>query len=446
MSLPDLLRVLALQDYNTRVVIVGVSLLGLAAGIVGSFLLLRKRSLLGDALSHATLPGIAIAFLVMEAIGGDGKFMPGLLAGAAVSGGLGVLCILGITRSTRIKEDAALGIVLSVFFGLGIALLGIVQRSGAGNAAGLQAFIYGKTASMLLSDAQLIAFSAAVLALLSFLFFKELTILCFDAAYARTQGWPATWIDLGLMAAVVAITVIGLQAVGLILMVALLVIPAAAARFWTHALWKMLAIAAGLGAVSGYLGATVSALLPRMPAGAVIVLVAGVFFGLSLLFGGANGLIVRWRTHARLAARIRRQHLLRALFEADEAQGAGAVPFEHLWQARSWSMGEAMKEIVRAANEGLVELSADSKSMHIRLTPAGETAARRVVRNHRLWELFLIAHAGIAPSHVDRDADEVEHVLDPDMIAELEALLARQFPNLAQPSSPHRLSIAGDVP
>lgn len=446
MSFPDLLRVLTLQDYNTRVVVVGVSLLGLAAGIVGSFLLLRKRSLLGDALSHATLPGIAVAFLLMAAMGGDGKFLPGLLTGAAASGALGVLCILGITRFTRIKEDAALGIVLSVFFGLGVALLGIVQRSGAGNAAGLQAFIYGKTASMLLADARLIAFCAAILAGLSFLFFKELTILCFDAAYARTQGWPATWIDLGLMSAVVAITVIGLQAVGLILMVALLVIPAAAARFWTHALWKMLAIAAGLGAISGYLGATVSALLPRMPAGAVIVLVAGVFFGLSLLFGGANGLIVRWRAHARLAARIRRQHLLRALFEAGEVKGAGAVPLDQLWHARSWSHGEALKEVRRAAHDGLVEIDGESANLRVRLTPSGESAARRVARNHRLWELFLITHADIAPSHVDRDADEVEHVLDPQMIAELETLLARQFPNLAQPPSPHRLSVAGGAP
>ncbi len=153
----EVLRVLSLQDYNTRVVLGGVMLLGIGAGVIGSFLLLQKRSLMGDALSHATLPGIGIAFMIMAARGGDGKWLPGLLAGALVSGVAGVGLIFAVKKFTRLKEDTALGIVLSVFFGLGIAVLGLVQKMSTGNAAGLESFIYGKTASMLASDAIMIA-------------------------------------------------------------------------------------------------------------------------------------------------------------------------------------------------------------------------------------------------------------------------------------------------
>jgi len=163
MSLPTwdiLLRVLLLKDYNTRVVMLGTMTLGLAAGVIGTMMLLRKRALMGDALSHATLPGIGLAFIVMNQLGGSGKYLPGLLLGAGLTGALGLGCIVIIRRWTRIKEDAALGIVLSVFFGLGIAILGIIQKMQTGQASGLQSFIYGKTAAMLAQDAQMIAIVA----------------------------------------------------------------------------------------------------------------------------------------------------------------------------------------------------------------------------------------------------------------------------------------------
>ncbi|MCC7147115.1 MAG: metal ABC transporter permease [Phycisphaeraceae bacterium] len=286
-------RVLFLHDHNTRVVVVGTSLLGLTAGVVGSFLLLRKRALLGDALAHATLPGIAAAFLLGEAIGLQGKSLPLLLTGAAVTGAIGLGAVLVIRQLTRLKEDAALGIVLSVFFGVGVALLGIVQKTPTGHAAGLESFIYGKTASMLRSDAYLIAGAAAVIAGVCGLFRKELALLCFDADFAASQGWPVRALDVLLMMLAISLTVIGLQAVGLILVIALLVIPSAAARFWTDRLGLMAATAGGLGAAAGYLGAMVSALWPKMPAGAVIVLTAAAFFMLSMLLGPARGILPR---------------------------------------------------------------------------------------------------------------------------------------------------------
>lgn len=427
-------RLLLLQDYNTRVVVLGTSLLGLAAGVLGSFMLLRKRALLGDAVSHATLPGIAIAFMWMVAAGGSGKSLPGLLLGATISGLVGMGTVMLIKSQTRLKEDAALGIVLSVFFGLGVALLGMIQKMSTGSAAGLESFIYGKTASMLASDAWLIGGAALVIGLISLSFFKEFKLLCFDAPFAASLGWPTRTLDGFMMSLVVCVTVIGLQAVGLILVMALLVIPPAAARFWTENLSSMITVSALIGAISAGLGAAFSAWWANLPAGGVIVVTAAVVFLFSMLFGTSRGVVRRWIEHVRLGHRIARQHLLRALFEVSEEQGEmrGAVSVASLMKERSWTHARLLRELASATREGLVAADGD----RYRLTASGWDDARRLVRNHRLWEIYLITHAAIAPSHVDRDADELEHVLGKSMVQSLEAILDRDA-KTGMPSSPH---------
>ncbi|EMI52799.1 metal ABC transporter permease, partial [Rhodopirellula sallentina] len=289
-------RVLSLQDHNTRVVIFGTAILGFAAGLVGCLTLLRRRALVGDALAHAALPGIAGAFLIATALGADGKSLPILLLGATMSGLFGIVSILLIRRMTRIKEDAALGIILSVFFGLGVALLGIVTQMDRGNAAGLESFIYGKTATMTAGDAKLIAVTSTVCVLLCIALLKEFKLLCFDEAFAGARGYPVVLLDAILMSIVVIVTIVGLQAVGLVLVIALLVIPAASARFWTDRLIVMMVIASVLGMVGAFVGSAASAMLPRLPSGAMIVLAAGTGFLVSFLIGTRRGVLVRlWR-------------------------------------------------------------------------------------------------------------------------------------------------------
>lgn len=266
-SAGDVWQALSLRDYNTRIVVMGTAGLGMAAGIIGCFMLLRKRALLGDALSHATYPGIGLAFMLTASAGSDEKSLPALLAGAVIAGLAGVLTILAIRRFTRLKEDVALGIVLSVFFGLGVVFDGIIQHMAVGGKAGLASFIYGKTAAMLVEHAQVIGITAAVVAAISVVLYKEFRLLCFDEAFAASQGWPTLLLDLLLMAMVTAVTVVGLKAVGLILIIALLIIPAAAARFWTQRLATMMVIAAGIGAASGFLGAVASRIFDKLPAG-----------------------------------------------------------------------------------------------------------------------------------------------------------------------------------
>ncbi|WP_309386405.1 iron chelate uptake ABC transporter family permease subunit [Cerasicoccus frondis] len=440
-SLDVVWRVLTMQDYNTRIVILSTLILGLASGLVGCFLLLRKRSLMGDALSHACLPGIGIAFIIMTALGMEGKSLPGLLAGATVTGVLGVVLVLIIRNTSRIKDDAAMGIILSVFFGLGTVVLTMIQDVPGASAAGLESFIYGKTASMGQQDAWLLGGVAAIALLCSLLLLKELTLLCFDEGFGRSQGWPINGLDVILLALVTLVTVVGLQAVGLILIIAFLITPAAAARFWTNDLRTMLILSAVIGGVSGWCGATFSALLPRLPAGAVIVLVAAMIFLVSMFFGSARGVVRRWVSMFRLKRKIGRQHLLRAVYEIQESQCLQeskeplnvAIPFEQLLAHRTWSANDLRKLMRQAQHEDHLD---QFDGQNVRLSESGFGEATRITRNHRLWEIFLITHADIAASHVDRDADSVEHILSPDMVRELEEKLDL----LGIPESPHHIA------
>jgi manganese/zinc/iron transport system permease protein len=393
---------------------------------------------------------VAIAFLIMESLRpGSGKTLPGLLAGAVVTGLLGVLCALAVTRLTRLKEDAALAIVLSIFYGIGAALLTVIQGLPGGSQAGLQDFIFGKVAGMSARDVWLIAGAAAVALVLCGLLFKELTVLCFDDDFAAAAGWPVRPLDVLLMGLVVGVTVTGLQSVGLVLVVAILIIPPAAARFWTDRLGRMTAISAALGGTGALLGSVASAAVPKLAPGAMIVVTQAVLFLVSLLVGRRRGLVWRWVHHFSLRRHVGRLDLMRAFYEVIESRHAAApdtpdtrpplagpvLSFDDLLRARHWAARRLRRLLARGEREGLIE----SAPGGYRLTDAGAEEARRVTRNHRLWELFLITYADIAPSHVDRAADRIEHALEPQIIAELERQLATRYPRLAMPASPHRL-------
>jgi len=442
-DLSEILNVLLLRDYNTRLVVICTLLLGCACGLMGGFLLLRKRSLMGDTLSHATLPGVGLAFIFAVLLGADGKSLPVLLLGATVTGVLGCWFVLLIRNHSRIKDDAAMGIVLSVFFGAGVAVLGFVQTMPQASAAGLEYFIYGKTASMVMSDFKILITVTVGVLIAAALFFKEFRLLCFDENFAAAQGWPVRWLDVLLLALVTLVTVAGLQAVGLILIIAFLITPAAAARFWSERLDRMLLLSALIGALSGWLGASISAFFPRMPAGALIVLVAAGFFIFSLLFGHARGVVVRALRQRRLRRNIGRQHLLRALYEILEGDAEGVrevtirpVAFRQVRGRRTWTDARLRRYRHEAYQDGLVE---EPQGEQITLTDAGLAAAARVTRNHRLWELYLIEYADVATSRVDRDADAVEHVLGERLVAQLEAKLRQLHAagGVAVPASPH---------
>ncbi len=421
-TLGAVLETLTLRaGFNTTCVILGSTLLGLAAGVVGVFALLRRRSLMADALSHAALPGIALAFLFVAPF--TGRALLPLLAGAAITGVLGVLCVQGILRHTRLREDAAIGIVLSVFFGVGVVALSVVQAHAPSGAAGLATFIYGQAATMRPADVALMGVLAGVCLAGTTLLRKELALVCFNDDFARVGGWPVGRIDLALMALVVLVTVGALQAVGILLVVALLIIPPVTARLWSDRLRVLVPLAGGFGALAGYLGAAASALLPKFPTGAVIVLTGGVLFVLSLLFAPARGVLSTLHRRVRTRLTIASDHLLEAAAETTP-EGASerhlpldAALLDALAARRGWSAGLRACVVWTLRGRGLAARAPGG----LALTPAGLRRGRRVARTHRLWTRYLTTHADIAPTHVDWSVDQVEHVLSDELIARLEA-------------------------
>ena len=297
--------------YNATLVAIGAALLGIAAGAAGTFLFLRKRALVSDAISHSTLPGVGLAFLVMAAFGGDGRHLAGLLAGAALTSGLGLLAMHWLTRKTRLAEDAAIGAVLSVFFGLGVVMLTVIQTVTIGRPAGLADFLLGTTAGMLYHDAVLIAVAGAMAVVAVWALRRPMTLVAFDAGFAAAAGINVRRVDLAMMGLVMAVTIIGLKVVGLVLIVALLIIPPVAARFWSDRSDRVVGIAGAFGGLAGFVGAAISATAPALPTGPIIVLTAFGLFLVSLLFAPGQGLLVGWLRHRRHQRRIHmRQGLL----------------------------------------------------------------------------------------------------------------------------------------
>jgi manganese/zinc/iron transport system permease protein len=443
-ALEGMWRALSLSDYNTRVVLSGTALLGVAAGLVGVYLLLRKRALLGDAISHATLPGVAGVFLWSVAAGVP-RSLGLLMVGAAITGSLGGLAVLALRYTARIREDAALGIVLSVFFGIGIALVGIVQQIPGGNAAGLESFIYGKAASMTWSDARLIGSVALASLLVLVLLSKELTLLCFDPQLARSQGWPVLALDTLLIGLVVVVTIVGLQAVGLILVIALLIVPAASARFWSDRLNTILGVSALAGGLSCTVGTLLSAGVDELPGGATIVLCACCFFLISFAFGYQRGLVWGLVRRWRLIRQQHDEHLLRALFEHLEAagkltegaptRGSDPVPLDEVACARGWSQFLTRRVAVRVERRGLVTCLPDAT---LTLTPRGVVSARQLVRDHRLLEHYFLDQIAASEGQADLGADYFEHALPPELAWQIDGRFALD-PALPLPASPHPL-------
>ncbi|WP_299105935.1 metal ABC transporter permease [uncultured Tenacibaculum sp.] len=279
---------LVFSDYTLRTITIGTAILGAICGMLGSFAVLRKQSLLGDAISHAALPGIAIAFLLTGT-----KDTNVLLIGALVSGLIGAFWIRGIVKNTHLKTDTALGLILSLFFGFGMLLLTFIQKQPNANQSGLDKFLFGQAATLLEKDVWFMALVVGICLVVLMLFWKEFKLLLFDADYAKTLGFNIKTIDVLITSFIVLAIVLGLQTVGVVLMSAMLLAPAAAARQWTNSLSTMVILAAIFGALAGVVGTGISASQSNLSTGPVIVLVAAVFVIVSFIFSPSRGLLFR---------------------------------------------------------------------------------------------------------------------------------------------------------
>lgn len=395
---PFLEALLLQAGYNAALVTLGAALLGFAAGASGTFLFLRKRALVSDAVAHATLPGVGLAFILMVSLGGDGRNLIGLLAGSAATAWIGLWLIEWMTRQTRLAEDAAIGAILGVFFGVGVVLLTVIQTMSAGRQAGLESFLLGSTAGMLFQDAVVIAIGGSLAVLATWLLRRPMTLVAFDSEYAASLGYDVRRIDLLIMGLVMAVTVVGLKLVGLILIVALLIIPAVTARFWTERSTNVIWIAGGLGALAGYAGAVLSASVPDLPTGPIIVLVSAGLFLFSLLFSPRRGIIAAVLNHRTFQARVHRRQGLLAL--------AAQHPIRESFTLRL------------LAREGLVR--ADGVP-----TESGRAVASKVARDERRWEIAREIHQDAGLTGRYDGLTPIEEVFTTDEIAEFDRQIGR---------------------
>ncbi|MCY3831902.1 MAG: metal ABC transporter permease [Chloroflexi bacterium] len=400
-------------SYTVRVVALGGAILGLISGALGCFAVLRRESLLGDALSHAALPGVAIAFLLA------GRELGPLLIGAGIASWLSLRFVAALLATTRLKQDAALGIALASFFAAGIALLAYIQSIPDAGQAGLDHFIFGQAAAIIESDVRLVSAVGIAVLLVLALFWKEFKLVTFDPEFAGANGFRSGRLNALLSTLIVVTIVLGLQLAGVILMVGMLIAPGVAARQWTHKLDQMVILAAVFGAFSGGVGAVVSALDSDIPTGPTIIVAAFALVLISLAFAPGRGLVwsrMRARTNRR---RLAARNTLRDLYRYALAHGASdaAVPDAFIRGVGDGSAELGLREL-RAG--GLATLDAAGW----RLSPSGIELARRRRRNQQLWDLYRLHADELGLPVLDADSQsDIATRLPPAAVAKLEKLL-----------------------
>lgn len=404
------------SDPNIRYVVLGSVLLTASSAIVGTFTFLNKRSLIGDAIAHAVLPGICLGFIVAGT-----KNPLVLIIGAFITGWLSLVVVDYVSRKTRIKEDTAIGLVLSVFFGIGILMLTVIQKSGNAAQSGLDHFLFGKAAALVGSDLYAFLTVAVILLAVIYILFKEFALMAFDKAYARSIGYPVRTLELILTSLIVLAVVIGIQAVGVVLMAAILITPAAAARFWTDKITVMVLLASVFGAFSGLSGAYISFVAPAMPTGPWIVIVISVIAFISFFFAPKRGVVYRLIRQRNIHQTINNENVLKVMYQLGEENKNFFIPrhLDEIIRRRKYEKSTLQTILRRLLSQGYVEQTGSLWS----LSEEGKNKAQRVVKIHRLWELYLTTYMKIAPDHVHEDAETIEHLLTPELEAELEKQL-----------------------
>jgi manganese/zinc/iron transport system permease protein len=414
-----------LSDANTQWVLAGCLLLGISSGILGSFALLRKHSLIGDAMAHAALPGICIAFMLYGT-----KSIGLFMIGAAGAGLLAAFLINFITKYSRIKEDTSLGLVLSVFFGIGIVLLTQIQHGSNGNQSGLDDFLFGQAASLIGIDVKVMMVVAGLLLVITFLLFKEFKLLSFDPGFGRGLGLPMGFLNFLLMSLIVAAVVIGLQAVGVVLMAAMLITPAIAARYWTERLDRMVMLAGLFGAISGIIGTLISAMANNLPTGPLIVLSATILFLFSLVFAPQRGLLMKGLRHLKIRNIVARENAIQSLYDLTEQQwvkGSDNCPagftFEQIKDRRPQSPWILKRWLSRLEREGLILPSIHNDQLTWQLTEKGIKTAHDITMNQRMWEIFMMYESKFAGHKVERNQRQLDIQLPEETTHEVQRLL-----------------------
>lgn len=412
------LRFFTFSDPSLRYALVGAILLGISCGVLGSFIVVRKMALMGDTLSHAVLPGVAAGFLWSET-----KDPVAILVGATVVGLLATVLVSLIRQTTKIKEDAALGLVLASFFGVGICMLTRIQKLPNGNQSGIDKFMFGQAAALTQQDVTLMFATTVLTIILIVLFYKGLLAMSFDPAFAVSIGLPVKAIHYMLMALLAFAIVVSLQAVGVVLVSAMLITPAASAYLLTDRMKHMLVLSAIFGMLAGAIGAFLSFLGNNLPTGPFMVIGASVVFVLAYFFAPKHGVLTRWYRHLRRRQRVRMENMLKAMhrvMEDRDFHGEG-VSVKELATLRRETLEDITRTVQEMVRNKYVTLGEAGNMVYF--TPESFNHACRIVRNHRLWELYLTNEVDYQADHVHEDAEKIEHVLGEEIVRKLERAL-----------------------
>ena len=420
-------RFLEMKDPSVQRVTLGALLMGLSCGLIGSYVVTRKLSLFGDTLSHAVLPGIAVGFIWA---GEKNSFS--LIIGAGIAGFAGVCCLSLLKKFTKIHEDSSLGIVLSAFYALGICLLTRIQKVGYTDQSGLDSFMFGQVTSLSSGDIIGLFITLLLIGLFITINFRQLLVTGFDPQFSKSIGIPNDFLQFLLWMLIAFCVISSLQLVGVILVSAMLVIPAATASLFAKRMKKYLVLSSILGAGAGVSGTFLSFLGKGLPAGPLIVLFSAFLFLVILLLRPENGIIVRWLKGRSERSRIIIENTLKATFQILEQKDfqENEITSLEIMKKRGLSRPEVEREIDNLASSGFCTKSFSSNDEAnlppqtvMILTPKGWEYACKIVRNHRLWELYLTNEAQYEPDHVHEDAEKIEHVLGEKTVRQIERLL-----------------------
>ncbi|BBP46404.1 manganese transport system membrane protein MntC [Thiosulfatimonas sediminis] len=408
------------EDINATWVLFGSLLLGMSASVIGAFAFLRKRSLLGDALAHAALPGVMMAFLLSGSRDAEVIFV-----GALASSLIGFWIIDWLPKNTKIKPDAALAITLSFFFALGLMLLSYIQNTDLPDKSGLDKLLFGQAAAITSEDIQLLIIVTTLVLLTVLLFFQKLRLITFNRSYAKTLGINVKFYEMLLAIMIVLSVVVGLQLVGVVLMAAILLTPIAAARFWSHQLSTLLMLAALFGAISAILGAQISYVAPAMPTGPWIVVSLSLLFFISFLVAPKQGLLKRYLEYRRLKQRVILENILRTLYKLLEREHFQRNQFTlaEITELRSLKSIQ-LKQSLAILNKRKLVIEAQQRYS---LSEEGLLKAIKLTRRHRLWESYLSQHADLNSEQVHQQAERIEHILNKEQEQQIVAELMEQF-------------------
>jgi len=406
-------------------VLIGTGVIGLMTGAIGVFSFLCKKTLVADAISHAVLPGVCLGFMFAQE-----KDPFALMLGAIIFGWLSVWLIELISTKSKLSEDAAIAIVSTFFFAIGSVLLSMISKSGNTEQSGLKSFLFGNAATMNNFDVQLFIVASIVVIGLIIVLFNPLKIVAFDPSFAQVKGIKVGFLTVLLSVLTVLTVAIGIQAVGVVLMSALLIAPAATARYWTNRLAKMILLASLIGGFSGVFGVIFSTVGSDMPTGPWIVTTLFLFTITTLLFAPKKGWLSIRSINKQNRLKMMRENTLKLFYQLKE-QGNNEISIIQLLEKRPVDTSQ-LEMILRLLIKEKLLLKIDNS---YRLTEEGILEGRRVVRLHRLWELYLTKRMNFKEDHIHGTAETIEHMITPEIEAEL--LKELDFPN----EDPHNKSI-----